>query len=360
MDPKIFKDFEDLIQHQSDFIINNYGQPAYDVCCSVRDWFETCLKHIQPLFKEERYSPTGLEVYIDIVIADIFQKGVKVLLEKFFWKNTYNQKSSTNFFPSRQEESDDLHLKKLRAVFGAHPFDIKHKGEDLGCVLYIGDSPLWLGESKAMISHPGREIKSISLNSNGLKQFIMHRYSLLADVIQKIKSDIAGFIETMKKTPIGITDAMSPLEKLDILHEEAGKDKRGKIGDEFQVEVEQLRNMFACDITSPQNKAMVETYRKALLSIIEKYRKILKNMSFAEAWEEEPLLEASALGLPDKYNWDIQNLRIKSPKSPIAENCLKNLFHSKFDTTYSSREEFYLLICAYLFTHPGKEETTSL
>lgn len=160
----------------------------------------------------------------------------------------------------------------------------------------------------------------------------------------------------MKSIPIGIIDTMPPLGKLDILHEEAGKDKRGKIGDGFQLEVEQLRNMFACDITSPKNKTMVETYRKALLPIIEKYRGILQSMSFSEDWDEEPLLKASTLGLPDNYSCDIQNIRIESPKSSISENCLKELFCSKFDTTYASRKELYLLICAYLFVHPWDNE----
>ena len=172
MDTRIFKDFENLIQSQSDFICNNYGLPAFELCCSVCDWFETCLKHIQPLFKDENYCPIGLNLYMDIVAADIFQKGVKALFEKFFQQDPYNQKSATTFFPSRQEKSDDLHLSKLRAVFGAHPFDIKHKGKDSGYVLYIGDSPSWIGEARAMISHPGQEIKFISLNPNVLKQFI--------------------------------------------------------------------------------------------------------------------------------------------------------------------------------------------
>lgn len=143
---------------------------------------------------------------------------------------------------------------------------------------------------------------------------------------------------------------MSPLEKLNVLYDEAEKDKRGKLGNGFQDEIKNLQVMFSCKITSPKNREMVDTYRKTLLPIIDKYRKILQDMTFLDSCSDEPLLNASKLGLPDSYNWDIQNLRIESSKSQIAENSLKELFSSKFDTTYSSRKEFYLLICAYLFS----------
>lgn len=245
----------------------------------------------------------------------------------------------------------------MRAIFGAHPFEIGRakKGKNrnhIGRVHYLGDSPKWLGNPEAFISRPNGQTEIFALDLNELKQFIAHRYRLLADVIGKIKSDIASFIETMKDAPIGVTDTMPPLEKLDILHEEAGADKRGKFGSGIQDEIKNLQTTFACNVTSPKNKAMVETYRKALLPIIEKYQAALQNMTFLEDWREEPLLKASELGLPDGYDYDIQNLQIGFPKSQIAENSLKALFHSKFDTSYASREEFHLLIRAYLFTHP--------
>lgn len=103
MDTKIFKDFENLIQNQSNFICNNYGVPAFELCCSVRDWFETCLKHVQPLFEEENYCPIGLNLYIDIVAADIFQSGVKKLFWNLLTESAYKSKTATRFFKNRKK-----------------------------------------------------------------------------------------------------------------------------------------------------------------------------------------------------------------------------------------------------------------
>lgn len=361
MDTKIFKEFEDLIQHQSDFIINNYGQPAYDICCSVRDWFETCLKHVRPLLEDENYTPLGLYLYMDIVAADIFQKGAEKLFWNFLSGTTYKNKTVTHFFKNRKEASDDEHLKEVRAIFGAHPFQIGkvEKGNDrshIGRVHYLGDSPRWLEFPTAIISRSDGRTESFSLDLDELKQFIIHRYGLLRHVTEKIQGDLKSFVELMASTPIPIAENMSPLEKLDILYEEAGPNKRGKAGNGFQDEVQKLRNMFSTSVTSPKNQAMVDSYREALLPIIKKYRDCLQSMDFLNSWKEEPLLNAFSLGLPDNYSWDIQNIRIESSKSPIAENCLKSLFHSVFDTTYASRKELYLLICAHLFVHSGNNE----
>lgn len=190
MDTKIFREFEDLIQHQSDFIINNYGQPAYDVCCSVRDWFETCLEHIHPLLEDENYIPIGLNLYMDIVSADIFQGGIEKLFWNFLAGATYKKKATTHFFKNRKKASDDEHLKEVRAIFGAHPFQIGKvkKGNDrshLGRVHYLGDSPRWLRNPAAIISRPNGQTEVFSLDLAELKQFIIHRYSLLKDVTEK-------------------------------------------------------------------------------------------------------------------------------------------------------------------------------
>lgn len=355
MNTQIFEDFENIIQRERSFIINQYGVRAYNICCSVRDWFETCLNHIHPLFEDKNYCPIGLNLYMDIIVADIFQGGAKKLFWNFLMEADYENKSATHFFKNRKEASDDEHLKEIRAIFGAHPFEIGRvkKNNDrssLGCVHYLGDSPRWLGNPAAIVSRATGKTESFSLSLDELKQFIVHRFSLLAVITEKIKSDIANFVEEMKAHPIGITNEMSPLEKLNVLYDEAGENKRGKVGIEFQNEVEKLRSIFSCKITSPKNRVMVETYRKALLPIIEKYRETLQNMTFLDSWSDEPLLDAVNLGLPPQNRIDIRDLLIESSKSQIGESCLEKLFSSKFETAHSSCKEFYLLICAYLYS----------
>lgn len=357
MDTKIFKDFEQLIQKEEDFICNNYGRQKFDVCCSVRDWFETCLKHIEPLFSEKNYRPLGLNLYMDIVVADIFQEGAEKLFWNFLNKTTYDQKADTNFFQTRKTTSDDKHLKEIRAVFGAHPFEIG-KGKDresIGRVHYLGNSPSWLRRIEATISRPNGEIESFALDLNELKQFIEHRYGLLECVVAKIKSDINAFTTQMKATPILIDENLPPIEKLNILYEEAGANKRGKIGNGFQKVIGNLRDVFSCKITSSKNFSMVADYRQALIPAIGRQQKILQEMTFLKTWEFEPLLDVFELGLSPQYHRDIQDLRVQDCPFPLGEKVLQDLFRDKFDVTHSTRKEFYLLICAYLFMHSRKK-----
>lgn len=191
---------------------------------------------------------------------------------------------------------------------------------------------------------------------NELWRFIEHRYGLLAQITEKITSDKKAFIKKMQNTPILITGNMSPIEKLNILYKEAGKSKRGKIGDGYQDEVQKLRDVFTCSILAPNNVAMVEAYRNALVPLIEKQQEILQNMSFQESWDDESLLDVFALGLPKQYHKDVQDLTVSTCNFPLGENVLRHVFHGKFTLEYETRQEFHVLIRAYLFTHPNFKE----
>lgn len=289
-----------------------------------------------------------------IVIADLFQKGVEQLFFNIIHSSAqYKKSAATKYFRTRKEETDDRHLEEIRAIFGAHPFDITSEGKGRGCCHWLGDSPTWHGKTEATISLPEGKIKFFSLDLGELWKFIEHRYGLLAHITEKIKSDRMAFIKKMKKTPILLTENMSPIEQLDILYKEAGKSNRGKIGDGYQDEVRELRDIFSCTITSPDNVAMVETYKKALVPLIEKQREILQNMAFTESWEDEPLLDAFALGLSEQYSKDVQDLRVISEKSFLAEATFRSMFQGKFCLEYNTYSEFFLLIRAYLFSHPN-------
>ena len=299
--------------------------------------------------------PVGLDLFIIVIIADIFQKGIHQLFFNICSAEEYARVSKTDFFRSRKEKTDDRHLEEVRAVFGAHPFDIKSE-DKRGCVHWLGDSPEWTGEVCAMISRPGEKIEFFPIDLNELWNFIRHRYGLLDSISRKIEDDRAAFIEEMKAIPISFNEGMTAIEKLSILHNEAGKDKRGKIGDEYQNEIQELINIFTCPITAPDNLSMVEAYRNALLPVIEKQRDILQNMIFAESWNDEPLLDVFRLGLPDQYHRDVQDLLVNSESARVGEDVLRRVFHGKFTLNYRTRLEFLLLIRAYLLTHPNFKE----
>ena len=83
-------------------------------------------------------------------------------------------------------------------------------------------------------------------------------------------------------------------------------------------------------------------------------------MTFLKTWEFEPLLDVFELGLSPQYHRDIQDLRAQDCPFPLGEKVLQDLFRDKFDITHSTRKEFYLLICAYLFMLSREKATRSL
>ncbi len=355
MDIRIFKNFENVVQKNLHFIQNKYGERALDLCFSVRDWFETCLQHIKRNNCSENMCPVGLDLFIIVIIADIFQKGIHQLFFNICSAEEYARVSKTDFFRSRKEKTDDRHLEEVRAVFGAHPFDIKSE-DKRGCVHWLGDSPTWKREVCAMISRPGEKIEFFPIDISELWRFIEHRYGLLENISRKIEDDRAAFIEEMKAIPIPFKEGMTPIEKLEVLLNEAGRGQRGKIGDAYQYEVQELMDIFACPISAPDNLSMVEAYRNALLPAIGRQRDALQNMTFAEYWKDEPLLDAFALGLSDQYHREVQDLTVSVCSFPLGEEVLRDVFYEKFSLDYGTRQEFLLLIRAYLFTHPNFKE----
>lgn len=94
----------------------------------------------------------------------------------------------------------------------------------------------------------------------------------------------------------------------------------------------------------------------ALVPLIEKQRKILQDMSFLESWDDEPLLDVFALGLSERHHRDVQDLTVSTCHFSLGESVLRRVFHGKFRLEYKKRQEFLVLIRAYLFTHPNFKE----
>lgn len=357
---EIFEAFEACVRKYGDFISNYYdgGRRCFEVCCSVRDWLESALAHLAERFPSENAPlPKGLDIYLLVVVADIIQKGVEELFRKFSLDGMYKERTKTDFFVGRQEDCDDAHFGRLRAVFGAHPFDIgKNRKSNRGCVHFLGDSPTWHGRICAVVSKEGEDLEYWELFLPELKKYLSHRLGLLMLVYEKIEKDVQMFIELMRETPIKGVDSGDVIARVSCLCEEASASKRGCFSEGFDFELEKLHRYFSCKITDSANLPMVEAYRNALLSRIDYWAMTLQTMSFVEEdISDEPLLDVHHLGLPNRWLREFQEVVLKEKRLFV----LRRIFSKYFPVGDIDDDEFELLIMAYLFTHPewGKENT---
>ncbi|CEI72584.1 hypothetical protein [Romboutsia hominis] len=360
----IINEFREFVNNNLDYIIyvyaNKNGRNQWNCICASMNWIEVALDNISCIqYDEKNINIKCMQVYSYISAIDLIWESIKQLHRVIVSPKGVPFKDDIRVFEKQLELNDNEYFKHLRAIFGAHPVNIKDPSnptakyfanwpnEDL-----FGDydfvSTLWTADT-------GEEALDlrIGFKFSQLDEFLNIRYEYLKVLKDKLNEDINRHYIKMRKVKIKSSDDIRV--QLNILKSEL--DIR-KTDDYYSEIINKLIGFFNSDRIIASNNPVILRYLEKLQDVINELKHNIQAMIFTEL-ESHSIIHLRYpkelyYNLSKVYNYynhydiniDNYNFYIK----PIAE-FLKEYVDITYDMSY---EECSLAINAGLFEYWGK------
>ena len=360
----ILNEFREFINDNIDYMVDVYadkhGRNQWNCICACMNWIEVALDNISNIeYDEKNINIKCMQVYSYISAIDLIWESVQQLNRVIFPNTPIPFKDDINVFENELDINDNEYFKHLRAIFGAHPVNIKNPkntretqyfanwpGEDI-----FGDDDLmcllWSADAKA------KDIR-IGFKFSQLDKFLEIRYEYINVLKDKLSEDINKHYSKMRKIKIESSDDIRV--QLDILKSEL---KIRKPDDYYSGMIDDLIGFFNSERVISSNNPVITRYLEELQEVIDELKHNIQAMIFTEL-ESDSIIHLkypneilyNLTKVYDYYNnygvnSDNYNFYIK----PIAE-FLKEYVEISYDMSY---EECKLAIKAGLFEYWCKD-----
>lgn len=326
------RQFRDYVNENSDLLISmSYKEKTnyWSRTCSAMDWLQIAKEHIDDIEQRKTKELKDLELFSLISAITIVVDCICLLHKTFINDNSYPFKGEREIFSNRTFNLDDTeYFKKIRAIFGAHPVDIKIK--DKKSTTWYASWPsdgISTNRNRSVFLY-GEDISDkfiqFGINISELYMFYLTRYEYLSVIKKAIKKMLIDYKAYLQKQSIKrVHDLM---EQISILADENKKRTNRTDYDHYLA----LCRMFL-ETNFEQPKEADWLKKRIVFGITEIYRN-LQNVSFRK------------LKFLDYINLD-------SSTSSNIGHCFSKLYESVFDCPgyhvvyYEPLEEY---ICGYV------------
>lgn len=356
----ILNEFREFVNDNVDYMIDEYankhGRNQWNCICACMNWIEVALDNISNIkYDEKNINIKCMQAYSYISAIDLVWESVQQLHRVIFEVKTIPLEEDNRVFENQLQMNDNEYFKHLRAIFGAHPVNIKNPkntretqyfanwpGDDL-----FGNNDLicslWSADVEA------EDIK-IGFKFSQLDKFLKIRYEYLNVLKDKLNENINKYYSKMRKVKIDPSDDIRV--QLDILKSEL--DIR-KTDDYYSGIIDDLIGFFSSDRIINSNNFVITKYLEELKVVINELKYNIQEMIFRELESDSIIhlkhpkeIHYNLSKVYDYYNnygvnIDNYNFYIK----PIAE-FLKGYVDITYDMSY---EECSLVINAGLFEY---------
>lgn len=356
----ILNEFREFVNDNIDYMVDVYadkhGRNQWNCICACMNWIEVALDNISNIeYDEKNINIKCMQAYLYISAIDLIWESVQQLNRVVFPNTPIPFKDDTKVFKNKLDINDNEYFKHLRAIFGAHPVNIKNPkntretqyfanwpGEDL-----FGDDDLmcslWSADAKA------KDIR-IGFKFTQLDEFLNIRYEYINVLKDKLSEDINKYYKKMRKIKIESSDDIRV--QLDILKSEL---EVRKTDDYYNGIIDDLIEFFNSKRIISSNNPVITRYLEELQEVVDELKHNIQAMIFTEL-ESDSIIHLkypkeifyNLTKVYDYYNnyginIDNYNFYIK----PIAE-FLKDYVEITYDMSY---EECLLSINAGLFEY---------
>lgn len=290
IDDTLITDFRDVVNEGEfaySYFINRYGKNQFSPICSCMDWISVSVRNLMnfPELSED-IDVKAMQVYSLISSIDIAVEALQQLhriIESDHKLARWPFKKSANVFknktPYLSHEDDDAYFKSIRAIFGAHPTNLKNSdGERL-----FASWPHFhaFNENDFTISlynnTPGKDDVIFGIKFDELITYIEDRYKYLTSLKGSVIAIRIKHYSTLSKQIIPSTDNIHAELKL-LLSEVA---VRGD-NDYYRMEVEELIKLFEGNVKEAHLKDEVDVFLSKLHPIAVEIRYNLQEMKIED------------------------------------------------------------------------------
>lgn len=287
IDSNLIKQFRDKVNGNCEFTFYKYRniehKSKWNIICACMDWIDVAVDYLMNnKFDEKNINVKSMQIYTYISSIDIISEAVQQLHRVIMNTKCIPFKDEKEVFKQNSTCKDDNdYFKHIRAVFGAHPvnlkdennknqrwfaswpnIDIDHKYDF--CVL------LYSSEIN------NRDIE-FGIKFNELEEFINSRYGYLTYLMEVLDKQYKEFCE--QKVKKNIISSKDILEQLSILKKECEERLNN---DNYRYTIDDLITIYEAKNTLKENKQLVDEYREGLINIIEEVKVNLQNMNIID------------------------------------------------------------------------------
>ncbi|RZV02970.1 UNVERIFIED_ORG: hypothetical protein EOZ59_2974 [Serratia quinivorans] len=290
IDDTLITDFRDVVNEREfaySYFINRNGKNQFSPICSCMDWISVSVRYLMnfPELSED-IDVKAMQVYSLISSIDITVEALQQLhriIESDHKLTRWPFSKSVNVFknkiPYLSSENDDAYFKSIRAIFGAHPTNLKNShGERL-----FASWPHFhaFNENDFTISlynnTPGIDDVIFGIKFGELITYVESRYNYLEVLKGSVIAIRNKHYSTLSKQIIPSTDNIHAELKL-LLSEVA---VRGD-NDYYRMEVEELISLFGGNVKEAHLQGEVEVFLSKLQPIAVEIRYNLQEMNIED------------------------------------------------------------------------------
>lgn len=282
---------------------NKNNKNQWSVLCSAMDWIEVALEGIDPLLLSRgNDNKSSIRMITFISCIDVLWEAIQQAHRVLFDTTEIPFKDDNRIF--KQNVSDNIFFKTIRACFAAHPVNLQDVyPDDVRNERWFAS---WSGGtfskkdfSVILYSNiPNKSSRFFDVSFSDLMEFAKSRYLHLNELMKQVDWIVSNYKQDYRK--VTIEQKVEITERVTLLIEE---NKKRLDCDYYDYELNKLRIIFAqYNFQNPKNQKVVDAYRKDLLLELEEIQKHLQDMKMDE------LDTDIEVEYPQKYHYSFSKL----------------------------------------------------
>lgn len=283
LNKKLISSFRDKVNSNSHFVYNKYrninNKNCWGIICSCMDWISVSVRFLT----SKRNSNKNIDVRVMdlfsmISAIDIIVESVNQLHRVFFNTQEIPFSNESEIFLNNQLGlSDNEYFKELRAMFGAHPVNLKHKDNKRWYASWPHE-PFSTQNTVFEIRLYSNDIDvkdlTFGININELESFAVKHYNHLISLKKEIDKQISDFSKQNRK--IKIENKENIIDILKNLKEESIK----RFNNEYYNEsIDELSTLFNTTLQSQDLAEEEKIYKIELQKVVNEIKSNLQSMN---------------------------------------------------------------------------------
>lgn len=266
-------------EHQDDILLmldKKYPKDKWSILCAVMHWFGVVIPYLDSSDILKNYTPDNNwgNVYLYISAVDIVTKGINDLYKFITGDDNHIFKGDNDVFCADEDDND--YFQNIRAIFGAHPTDLKGNGDyivstyptpyDKRIGALMGEVKDWDYYTLLWSRKKSDTLEQLPFGFSFKKvdSYLDKNISYLDDFYTEILNKIKSFKEEISTKPIPLVD--DNIEQLNIIK----KKNIERLNGRYNYEIDILIKLMDVKITDCFNVKIYSTFRKEIEIIIPK------------------------------------------------------------------------------------------
>lgn len=329
LNKNLISDFRDKVNSNSSFVYYKYrnvnNKNHWSIICSCMDWISVSVRFLTSKKKlKQDIDSRVMELFSEISAIDIISESVNQLHRVLLNTKDIPFANETEIFSNNQLGlSDNEYFKELRAMFGAHPVNIKHKDNKQWYASWPHEpfsSQNSIFEIRLYSNDIGVSDLTFGINKVELEAFAAKHYNHLKSLKNEIDKQIAEYKNMNRE--IRIEEKENIRDVLDILKVESSKRFNN---DYYNESIAELILIFNTNLCSSVLQEEENAYKEELLKVINELKANLQAMNIVDLVTDKILNPYYPY---DKIGYSISKLYtydFDSRKEPLYDFHLKEL-----------------------------------